>query len=179
MTRLLVLAMLELQPMSGYDIKQMLKLNDAERWAGVLIGSIYNALKKLEKEDYIKVKQIEQTGHRQKAIYHITEKGKQHSKALIYNALQDSSMAYPTTLYAGLSFAHKIQAKDVKSALIEQKQALGFEYDSLKKGLEAKKAAMQNAIPPMTQLIFEHMFAAISLQQDFVEKALILIEDSQ
>lgn len=32
MTRLLVLAMLGLKPMTGYDIKVMLELNDAERW---------------------------------------------------------------------------------------------------------------------------------------------------
>ena len=38
--------------MSGYDIKQMLQTMDAKRWGGVLIGSIYYALKKLEKNGY-------------------------------------------------------------------------------------------------------------------------------
>ncbi|WP_249529548.1 PadR family transcriptional regulator [Paenibacillus brevis] len=46
MTRLLVLGMLDMKPMSGYDIQQMLQTTDAERWSGVLIGSIYHALKK-------------------------------------------------------------------------------------------------------------------------------------
>ena len=39
--------------MSGYDIKQMLQTMDAKRWGGVLIGSIYYALKKLEKTSEI------------------------------------------------------------------------------------------------------------------------------
>lgn len=46
MTRLLVLGMLNVQPMSGYDVQQGLQMTDAERWGGVLIGSIYHALKK-------------------------------------------------------------------------------------------------------------------------------------
>ena len=48
MTRLLVLGMLKMEPMSGYDIQQLLKLKNADQWGGVLIGSIYHALKKLE-----------------------------------------------------------------------------------------------------------------------------------
>ena len=64
MTRLLVLGMLDAQPLSGYDIQQLLRLSDAERWGGVLIGSIYHALKKLEKEGHIEISSIEMTGHR-------------------------------------------------------------------------------------------------------------------
>ena len=66
MTRLLVLGLLDEQPMSGYDIQQKIIGADAERWGGVLVGSIYHALKKLEQEKYIELSGIEQTGHRQK-----------------------------------------------------------------------------------------------------------------
>ncbi len=45
LTRMLVLSLLDYEPMSGYDIKQMLEMTDAERRGGVLIGSIYHALK--------------------------------------------------------------------------------------------------------------------------------------
>ena len=34
MTRILVLGLLDVQPMSGYDIQQMLRISDAERWGG-------------------------------------------------------------------------------------------------------------------------------------------------
>ena len=60
MIRLLVLWLLDNEPMSGYDIKQMLQTMDAKRWGGVLIGSIYYALKKLEKNEYICVTDMEQ-----------------------------------------------------------------------------------------------------------------------
>ena len=80
MTRLLVLAMLGLKPMTGYDIKVMLELSDAERWGGVLIGSIYNALKKLEKDGYIEVASIESTGHRQKQFIKLLKRAEHMSK---------------------------------------------------------------------------------------------------
>lgn len=179
MTRLLVLGMLDMQPMSGYDIQQMLKLNDAERWGGVLIGSIYHALKKMEQEGLVEITSIEQTGHRQKAVYKITEVGKEHLTNLIATSLEASSVIYPSTLYSGLSFYHKLPANDAKKAFEVQKQKLADELDSMQKGLDAKKAWMQNNVPPMTKLIFDNMFAIIRLQQEFVEQALKLFDSQE
>ncbi len=48
MTKLLVLAILDMKAMSGYDIQQMMQTTDAQRWGAVQVGSIYHALKKLE-----------------------------------------------------------------------------------------------------------------------------------
>ena len=56
MTKLLVLGLLDGGPMSGYDLQQKLGGADAERWGGVLPGSIYHALKKLEVEGYQELK---------------------------------------------------------------------------------------------------------------------------
>lgn len=131
MTRLLVLAMLGLKPMTGYDIKVMLELSYAERWGGVLIGSIYNALKKLEKDGYIEVASIESTGRRQKAIYQITEKGREHEQELIIEALEKSSVVYPTILYSGVSFAFKLPKAKCVEALEKQKKILEQEEQAL------------------------------------------------
>lgn len=176
MTRLLVLGMLDIHPMSGYDVQQMLRLNDAERWGGVLIGSIYHALKKLEKEGHIKITSIEQTGHRQKAVYQITAQGQAHLRELIRDSIGTSSIPYPSSLYSGLSFFHKVSAEETRQALELQLENLEREIKAMEYGLESKNAAMQNNIPPMTQLIFDHMFAVIQQQQDFVKKALLLLE---
>jgi DNA-binding PadR family transcriptional regulator len=176
MTRLLVLGMLDAQPLSGYDIQQLLRLSDAERWGGVLIGSIYHALKKLESEGHIEISRIETTGHRQKAVYNITAKGREYMKTLTLESLQAASLEYPTTLYSGLSFSHKVQEADAVKSLEKQREYLKKEQDSLAFGLKAKSDAMQNYLPPMTQLIFDHMFGLIKLQQDFVEKAITLLD---
>ena len=80
--RLLVLWLLDNESMSGYDIKQMLQTMDAKRWGGVLIGSIYYALKKLEKNGYICVTDMEQAQYRPRVTYSITQKGKKYLRTL-------------------------------------------------------------------------------------------------
>lgn len=175
LTRLLVLGMLDMKPMSGYDIQQALQMTDAERWAGVLIGSIYHALKKMEQEKYVKVSSIEQTGHRQKAVYSITKMGQEYLQSLIKESLELSSVHYPSTLYSALSFYEKLPKKHCYKALQQQQQVLEEEYTAVKKGLDAKEKAMEHKIPPMVMLIMENMFALIKQQQLFVEKALNLL----
>lgn len=177
MTRLLVLGILDVQPMSGYDIQQTLQMTNADRWGGVLIGSIYHALKKMEIEGYVEVSSIEQTGHRQKAVYSITDSGRTYYKTLIKDSLKASSVQYPTTLYSGLSFYEKLSGEECRKALEEQRVTLNNEYDAVKQGLEAKAVAMQNKIPPMVTLIMENMLSIIKQQQDFINKALNLLEN--
>ncbi|GAK01900.1 transcriptional regulator, PadR family [Geomicrobium sp. JCM 19037] len=111
--------------MSGYDIKETLKSMDAERWSGLLIGSIYNALNKLEKEGYIEVSHIEQTGHRQKAIYAITNRGKEYEKQLTKEALEKPLNPYPTQLYSGFSFMEKLDRDEALAALRRQQKKFG------------------------------------------------------
>lgn len=179
MTKLLVLAMLGLKPMTGYDIKVMLELNDAERWGGVLIGSIYNALKKLEKDGYIEVASIESTGLRQKAIYQITEKGKAYEQQLIIEALEQSSVVYPTTLYSGVSFAFKLPNEKAICALEKQKKILDDEEKAITVGYQAKMHEMQGEIPELTQLAFANMLEIVKVQQKFVQQAIKIMQKDQ
>jgi DNA-binding PadR family transcriptional regulator len=172
---LLVLELLDVQPMSGYDIQQMFKLTDAERWGGVLVGSIYHALKKMEAEKLVEVSSIEQTGHRQKAVYQITEQGRVYLKQLALDSLKASSVAYPSTLYAGLSYVHQLPKEEALAALEQQAAALEQEYRSLEQGLQEKAAALGGELPAMSGLIFENMFAIIRQQQETVAKAIQLV----
>jgi DNA-binding PadR family transcriptional regulator len=171
--------MLDMQPMSGYDIQQALKMTNAERWGGVLLGSIYHALKKMEQEGHVAVNSIEQTGHRQKAIYTITEKGKQHLKDLVRDSLTESSVIYPSTMYSGLSFYDKLDKDSAQLALEAQRRRLDEEYTAVVQGIEAKSKAMKNHIPPMVSLILDHMLTVVRQQQDFVEKALEILNKEQ
>lgn len=175
MTRILVLGMLDNQPMSGYDIQQMLKLTAADRWGGVLIGSIYHALKKLEQEEHIEIISIEHTGNRQKAIYQITQRGKDHLKDLLSEALRVSSVSYPSALYSGLTFMNLLTNEQACKALEHQQLLLEEEYRFNMQGLEEKKAAMGGLLPPLVQLMFDNMFAIVRQQQDFINSALDLI----
>lgn len=169
MTRLIVLGLLDKQPMSGYDIQQKVSGADAERWGGVLVGSIYHALKKLEQENYIELAGIEQTGHRQKAIYKITDQGKEYLHSIILDSLRTSSIIYPTKLYSGLSLLEKISYEDARQALEEQKRLLDKEYNLLEQGQKKNEDEAQD-IPQISKITIDNMFAIIRQQQQFIEK---------
>lgn len=179
MTKLLVLGLLDERPMSGYDIQQMLKVMDAEHWGGVLVGSIYHALKKMEAEGLVEVISVEQTGHRQKAVYQITEKGSAYLKKLVRDALKTSSVVYPSRLYSGLSYVHKLPKEEALESLHLHADALDREYQVLGEGLKAKSKALNDNVPSMTKLIFENMFAIIRQQQNFISKAMLLLNSQE
>lgn len=162
--------------MSGYDIQQKVNRADAERWGGVLVGSIYHALKKLEQEHYIELTGIEQTGHRQKAIYKITDLGKDYLQTIISESLRASSVLYPTTLYSGLSLLHKIPRDSARHALEEQRNLLDEEYRALEHGQELNKASDQD-IPLLSKITIDHMFTIIRQQQQFIENILEVLEE--
>ncbi|MGE7919059.1 PadR family transcriptional regulator [Viridibacillus sp. NPDC093762] len=177
MTQLLVLGMLDIRPMSGYDIQMMLQENDVERWSGVLVGSIYHALKKLEKDKYIEIERIEQTGHRQKAIYKITEKGQSYLQELIIKAIQTSSIPYPTALYSGLSFIDKLPDEQSRKALEQQLYKLTTELDSLEIGLEVKKKYLDGELPSRIQLVSNNMIKIVKQQITLIEDILKLLDE--
>ena len=175
MTRLLVLGLLDDHPMSGYDIQQKISGADAERWGGVLVGSIYHALNKLEQEKHIELSGVEQTGHRQKAVYKITNQGKEHLRSLVLDSLRASSVVYPTTLYSGLSLLEKIPRENARQALKEQKKKLAEEYRALERGQKINVDAELD-IPLISKITIDNMFAINRQQQQFVEKLIDALE---
>ncbi len=124
MTQLFVLGLLSTKPMSGYDIQQNLSECNVSIWADLVVGSIYHALKKLEQKDYISVSSIESTGHRQRAIYQITDKGRDYLSELMNASIAASSVVYPKTLYSGLAFIDILSKEETVSSLKLQKNCL-------------------------------------------------------
>lgn len=170
MTKLFVLGLLSHQEMSGYDIQQRLIQWEVSAWGEVLVGSIYHALKKLEQERYIQVSSMESTGHRQKAIYRITEEGKQYLSTMIKEALSTSSVVYPKTLYSGLAFPEILLPENMKEALQRQEETLEKEYLDMERALLEKRKAINNEVSPILELIFDDMLETIRRRRDFVKK---------
>ena len=169
MTRLLVLGLLDQGPMSGYDIQQRIREADAERWGGVLVGSIYYALKKLEREGAVSLAAVEQTGHRERAVYQITERGRACLRELVVKSLRESSAVYPTSMYSGLSLLEKIPREEAVRALEEQRAQLDRELAALEAGEGSNQG---REVPAISRLTIENMFAVIRLQRQFAEQIL-------
>lgn len=174
LTQLLVLGALNMQPMSGYDIQLMLQENEAERWSGVQVGSIYHALKKLEKEHYIEIKKIESNGHRQRTVYKITDLGREQLKLLTFKAIQLSGVPYPLSLYAGLSFIKELPLEQAKEALEQQLVLLERELNLIENGMEIKKQHLPEGLSPIVSLVSENMIDIVQRQIQFTKDVMAL-----
>lgn len=169
MARLMVLGLLQMKPMTGYEMQQILQTSKTDLWAGVLPGSIYHALKKMEKEELVAIEAVEQTGHRTKAIYKITEKGSIAFRALISESLAESSVMLPSQLYTAISFIQHLPAEQAVLALKEQKAILEQGLQEQMMGIEKKREAMAK-LDTLTELTAQNIFKQYELQIEFVQK---------
>lgn len=135
------------------------------------MGSIYHALKKLELEKHIELVHVVQTGHRQKAVYQITAQGKDYLQSLIVESLRVSSVQYPTTLYSALCFLNKIPPGDARRDLEKHKKRLDEEYQSLEMGRKSNEDSGE-AVPAISQMTIDNMFAIVQQQRQFVDRIL-------
>ncbi|PYI50488.1 PadR family transcriptional regulator [Paenibacillus flagellatus] len=168
MTRLMVLGLLSHKPMSGYEMQQLLQQSRTDTWAGILPGSIYHALKKLAQEGFVRLDNVEQTGNRTKAIYSITEAGRDEMLILLRESLRQSSVVFPTELYTALSFIELLPREHAIAAIDEQIRRIRDDYEAAKAGEKAKEAAVR--IPERIRLLFGNMYRQFELQLDFLEQ---------
>lgn len=170
MTQLYILGLLARGPMSGYDIQMALEELDIELWSNILVGSIYHALKKLENNSYIHLKSIEKTGHRQRSIYEITEKGTTYMQLLVSQTLSSKPLVYPADVYAGLTFINHCTKDEVVSALQKQYETLLDEKTKLQHVIDLELHLFHDHVPEIMRLTFENMIQNLDLQLTFLQK---------
>ncbi len=91
MTELVILAILLNEKYTIYKIKQKIKDNFSV-FLGASFGSVYPAVKKLEKNGYIIVKQKMTRGGQKCHIYSITKKGKDYFNELMIKEIPDIAL---------------------------------------------------------------------------------------
>lgn len=138
LTRLFVLGLLTWRPLSGYEMQVILQVNQSERWAGILPGSIYHALKKLTGEGMVVLQATEQVGNRAKAIYAITAAGEEEFRRLLKQAWRVPMLHFPSSVYAALGFLDSLPREEVLHALDEQIEQLQLELEHWNAGEVAK-----------------------------------------
>lgn len=171
MARLMVLGILRTKAMSGYDLQQVLRVSAVDKWAGILPGSIYHALKKMDNEGLVRIADVTSTGHRTKAIYEITEAGEKEYKKLLLESFREPSVHLPVQLYTGLSMVSQIEQADiehVKEALEEQVQILNEKILEIEEGQRIKSDFV--GTNSLMKLTFENMIEQNRLQVSFLEK---------
>ena len=169
--RLLVLGLLEREPMHGYEIQKWLEISHTELWAEVLPGSIYHALRQMEKEGLVEVRATEQHGHRARAIYALTEAGRAMFQWLLREGWQQAPSTFPSDLYTLLTFSHRLPSEERRVGLQAMLSALEKALAQWEAGEQAKKEAI--AFPTFLQAVFdngrEHLEANIRLVRRLLE----------
>ena len=117
-TRLLVLGVVRLfQPVHGYDVRRELVSWHAEEWANVAPGSIYSALKTLERDGLVEVMGTNQVGARpERTTYQITPRGNAEMMELLRETLWQVQ-APVDPLVSALSMMSFLDRKEMISAL--------------------------------------------------------------
>jgi DNA-binding PadR family transcriptional regulator len=111
---MLILGVLAERPMHGYEIQQWMKDSRTDIWAGVRPGSLYHALKQLDAEDLIKVKNVISQGERSRTIYQITGNGRTELRSLVTDGWARLPNSYPVDLYTLVTFSRSLPAVDVR-----------------------------------------------------------------
>ncbi|MGA9597097.1 MAG: PadR family transcriptional regulator [Acidimicrobiia bacterium] len=125
-TRLLVLGVTRIfQPVHGYFVRRELLSWHADEWARINPGSIYNALRSLERAGFVTEVATDAEGNRPaKTTYRLTADGESEFRILLRDHLWDIDSSDPTSLRAGLSFMWALPREEVVAAMDHRANAL-------------------------------------------------------
>src|SRR5579883_203833 len=103
--------------MHGYEIIKFTEERRTDLWADVLPGSIYHALKAMEKDGLVVVHANEQKGHRLRAVYAITDAGREALKELALEQFQRLPRSFPARLYVAMNAVPNLPAGELIEAM--------------------------------------------------------------
>jgi DNA-binding PadR family transcriptional regulator len=123
----------------GYEIQKWLEISHTELWADVLPGSIYHALRQMEKEGPVQVQATQQRGHRARAIYALTQAGREMFQLLLREGWQQVPRTFPSNLCTLLTFSHHLPSEERRAGLQTMLAALEKELAQWGEGEQAKR----------------------------------------
>lgn len=146
--RLLVLGLLDRGPLHGYEMRKLAVQNRVEAWTGILPGSIYHALKQMEKERLVALHKKEGSRTRPRAVYAITSAGRRAFQDLVRKALAAPIRSLPTDLYGGLLFLKAVPKGEIDAAIRRQVATLQMELSSWEEArpLKGELSAAETAL---------------------------------
>src|SRR3954466_4119204 len=161
-TRLLVLGAVRIfQPVHGYDVRRELLSWRVDKWANVAAGSIYNALKTLTKEKFLKVVDTGQIGGRpERTQYSLTADGEKEYQALLRATWW--KVAPPLDeLMPALCFMPSLNAAELTAALEHRISAL----EGALKHLEfSRKEIHPPETPEHVKELYDRMHAILNAE---------------
>ena len=164
--RILVLGILMHRPAHGYEIQQYMQLHEVERWAGILAGSTYHALKKMRDEGLVEVARVEFEGKRSREVYAITGAGRAAFEELLLRAWQTQQPSVPLDWYVALPFWSFLEQRTLLGAIAAQMEQMKLEF----RYFESEAAHALEPMPdPFVDLVFANVTAHYQANMTFLE----------
>lgn len=153
--RLFVLGTLESTgPVHGHEIRRLAERIDMENWSDAQVGSIYNAIRRLEAEGLIEPTRSEQVGRRPtRTIYALTEAGRVELASLRDKLLYE--IALPSDPFdVALWVSAGLPSEQLTAAIERRCQSLR----ELLGRLADERTRLTDAgyLPEVGQLLFRH-----------------------
>jgi DNA-binding PadR family transcriptional regulator len=129
---LVVLGLLNQEPMHGYQLYHEIENRNMETWAQVNLASIYNTLDRLRKGKMVEAKKEKPGRMPEREVFHITRKGKKLLSALVEEALTDSRMP-ENNFCVGVAFLFGLSKKKALACMDTRKKNLKMVEEHLEK----------------------------------------------
>jgi DNA-binding PadR family transcriptional regulator len=125
-TRTLILGAVRIyEPVHGYVVRRELVRWQAHEWANLNPGSVYNALRTLDRQGFIdEVAATEDSRGPQRTSYRLTPGGLQEFLALVRDGLATPAPHRPDVLHAALCFIWALPRDEVIPLLERRAQAI-------------------------------------------------------
>lgn len=173
MTDLILLGLLRMRPMHGYEIQQAIQLSHMDEWANVLSGSIYYSLNKMEQEGFIRTQAEERTGARLRKIYAITDKGEERFRQLVRESLCLAPHPVKSDFAVGINWIELIPKAEALSILEENLRQLEQTLDKWKYGKVVKG---EHGLTPFAEAAFDNAIAILEQDIRFVKRIMELLQ---
>jgi DNA-binding PadR family transcriptional regulator len=89
---LVVLGLLNEEPMHGYQLYHEIDKRNMEAWAQVNLASVYNTLDRLRRAKMVEAKKEKPGRMPEREVFHITRQGKRKLSSLVEEAVTDDRM---------------------------------------------------------------------------------------
>jgi len=173
LTNLIILSLLRMKSMHGYEIQQLIQTSRIDTWTNLLSGSIYYSLNKMEQEGFIQTEAEERTGARLRKIYAITDKGELLFQELIRSTLTSPPHSVKSDFSLGLSWIESIPKNEAIQLLQQNLHSIEQTLAEWQLGKEIKA---QYGLTPFVEASFDNAIALLEQDIKYVKQLIALLQ---
>jgi DNA-binding PadR family transcriptional regulator len=143
---LVVLGLLNQEPMYGYQLHREIQRTGMEIWAEVNLSSVYNTLNRLQQSRMVREKKEKPGRMPERSVYHITKTGKGELASLLRQVLGHNRIR-PADLMLGIFFIQGLPKREALDCLKSKVEVMQKLLDGL---IQAERGVSSRAPFPWT-----------------------------